>query len=61
MGHEGKKCWSVKGQNYTHMGATSAECLHSGIPGREAEDSMEDIDIGDDNGYDVKHQNKDGT
>lgn len=43
------------------MGATSAECLHSGIPGREAEDSMEDIDIGDDNGYDVKHQNKDGT
>lgn len=53
VGHEGEKCWSVEGQHDTNVGATSAECLHSGIPGREAEDGSEDIDIGHDNCYDV--------
>lgn len=44
-----------------HMRATGAEGFEPGIMTRESQDSTEDLDIGGDDGYDVKHQIRDGT
>lgn len=54
VSHDGEKRWCID-QHDTDMGATGTECLESGIPGGWVKDSTEYLDMGKDNGYDVKH------
>ena len=42
------------------MRATGAECLEPGVLSRELKHSTEDLDIGNDNGYDVTYQASNG-
>lgn len=59
--HEWKKCRGVESQHHTHMGTTGAESFEPGIMGRKVKYRTEDLYIGDDNGYNVKHQDRDST
>lgn len=43
------------------MGTTGAESFEPGIMGRKLKYLTEDLYIGDDNGYNVKHQDRDST
>lgn len=61
MNLKGEKCWCVERKHDIDMRATGAESLQSSIPGREAEDSMEDLDIAKDNCYSIQNQVRDGT
>ena len=43
------------------MGTTGAESFEPGIMERKLKSRTEDLYIGDDNGYNVKHQDRDST
>lgn len=60
MCHKREEGWGVKGQNDTDMGTTGAERLEPGLTGAETENSMENLDIGQSNGHDVKSQDSYG-
>lgn len=61
VGEKREEGWSIGYQDDTHMGATGAQGLESGIFGWEVEDSMQYEDIRTNNQYEVHSSCKEGN